>query len=265
MKKIIIFFQFIIFLNITVLAQESGKGRLAGTVIDKRTQETLAGVNVQLKGTYNGAATDLEGQFFIADISPGPYDVEVSIIGYKIYLKTGVMISSGETEVIEVELEESILAFGEEIEVIGKKPLLEVDLTSSEESFSSSDIEQKIVESLEDIVAQQPGVSKKDGEIHIRGGRADESMYILDGVSVKDPLSGYGSTVYVNPDAIKELKVITGGFNAEYGQAMSGIIDVITKEGNDRFTGSVKFKSDNLGFMTFNDFNTLSLHSNYGI
>ncbi len=221
-------------------------------------------MNVELKGTYMGAATDLEGQFLISNINPGQYDIEVSIIGYKIYLKTGVEVAPGETVVIEVELEESILAFGEEIEVVGKKPLLEVDLTSSEESFTSGDIEQKIVESLDDIVAQQAGVVKSDGEIHIRGGRADESMYIIDGVSVKDPLSGYGNTVYVNPDAIKELKVVTGGFNAEYGQAMSGIIDVVTKEGDDTYSGSFKIKSDHLGLGAFNNANTQIVEFDFG-
>jgi len=256
MKNIIIFFQIIIFLNISVQAQKIEKGKLAGTVIDRRTQEPLAGVNVQLRGTYMGAASDLEGQFFIGDVSPGEYDVEVSIIGYKIYLKTGVEVGPGGTKIIEVELEESILAFGEEIEVIGEKPLLDVNLTSSEEMFSSADIDQKIVESLDDIVAQQAGVVKSDGEIHIRGGRADESMYIIDGVSVKDPLSGYGNTVYVNPSAIKELKVVTGGFNAEYGQAMSGVIDVVTKDGGDRFSGSFRFTSDNLAGSAFNSSNT---------
>jgi len=264
MNRLIIFVLISLCLAFPAFAQEAGKGKMAGTVIDARTQEALAGVNVELKGTYMGAATDLDGQFLITNVSPGQYDVEVSIIGYKIYLKTGFEVGPGETKIIEVELEESILAFGEEIEVVGKKPLLEVDLTSSEESFSSTDIEQKIVESLDDIVSQQAGVVKTDGEIHIRGGRADESMYIIDGVSVKDPLSGFGNTVYVNPDAIKELKVITGGFNAEYGQAMSGVIDVVTKEGDDTFSGSLKLKSDHLGIGAFSNANTQILEFNLG-
>ncbi len=264
MNRLITFALISFILNIAALAQEGDKGKVAGIVIDKKNQEPLAGVNVQLKGTYMGAATDLEGQFLITNVSPGQYDIEVSIIGYKIYLKTGVPVEPGQTEILEVELEESILAFGEEIEVIGERPLLEVDLTSSEESFSSRDIENKIVESLDDIVAQQAGVVKKDGEIHIRGGRADESMYIIDGVSVKDPLSGYGNTVYVNPGAIKELKVVTGGFNAEYGQAMSGIIDVVTKEGDDIFSGSFKLKSDHLGLGAFSNSNTQIVEFDFG-
>ena len=130
MNKFIILYLSIFFLYIPVVAQEAETGKIAGSVIDARTDEALAGVNVQIKGTYMGAATYLDGQFLITNVTPWQYDVEVSIIGYKIYLKTGVEVNPGETQIIEVELEESILAFGEEIEVIGKKPLLEVDLTS---------------------------------------------------------------------------------------------------------------------------------------
>jgi outer membrane receptor protein involved in Fe transport len=264
MKKLLLITFIVSIFFSPVFSQEEEKGKIAGMVMDKRTEQPLAGVNVELKGTYKGAATDLDGYFFIDKISPGSYDIEVSIIGYKIQLKTGVTITSGETERINFELEESILAYGEEIEVIGKKPLLEVDLTSSEESFSSGDIEQKIVESLDDIIAQQAGVVKTDGEIHIRGGRADETMYIIDGISVKDPLSGWGNTVYVNPDAIKELKVVTGGFNAEYGEAMSGIIDVVTKEGDEFFSGSINIKTDHFGLGVLDNYNTQILEFDLG-
>ena len=246
----------VIFLVFSVLGQEAKKGKVAGMIYDKQTHEPLAGVNVELKGTYMGAATDLDGTFIIENVSPGEHDIEVSILGYKIQLQTGVAVNPGQTASLTFELEEAILAYGEEIEVIGEKPLLDVDLTSSEATFSSADIEQKIVENVEDILAQQAGVVKTDGEIHIRGGRADESMYIIDGVSVKDPLSGYGNTVYVNPNAIKELKIVTGGFNAEYGQAMSGIIDVVTKEGDEVYSGSFNIKTDHFGAGIFDNYNT---------
>jgi outer membrane receptor protein involved in Fe transport len=256
----------ILFLNFTVFlyAQVAEKGKLAGQVTDKNTGENLAGVNVEIKGTYMGAASDVDGFYFINDINPGEYDVEVSIIGYKIQLVTGITIQPGETESLNFELEESILAFGEEIEVIGQKPLLETDLTASQESFSSDDIGAKIVENVDEILVQQAGVVKNNNEIHIRGGRADENLYIIDGVSVKDPLSGFGNTTYINKDAIKELKVITGGFNAEYGQAMSGIIDVVTKEGGDRYTGGLSVKTDNFGLGTLKNYNTQIFEFNIG-
>jgi len=254
----------ILVISPSMFGQSRTKGRIEGIVLDKQSRAPLPAVNIIIKGTYMGAATDMNGQYFIKNISPGQYDLEVSIIGYKIQLKTGVKVVAGQTQTINFELEESVLAFGQEVVVIGKKPLLQVDLTASEESFSSDEIVHKIVENVDDIISQQAGIVKSDNEIHIRGGRADESLYIVDGISIKDPLSGYGNTLYINADAIKELKVITGGFNAEYGQAMSGVIDVVTKEGSEQYSGGMAFKTDHLGFGAIDNYNTQILEFNLG-
>jgi outer membrane receptor protein involved in Fe transport len=262
-KKIIVVSALLLGLGAPVFGQTSTRGAIQGVVVDKTTQEPLPGVNLMIKGTYMGAATDLTGQYLIDKIKPGQYDLEVSIIGYKIQLKTGVHVLPRKTLTINFELEESVLAFGQEIVVVGKKPLLQVDLTASEENFSSDEIDQKIVENVDDIITQQAGVVKSDNEIHIRGGRADESLYIVNGVSIKDPLSGYGNTMYINADAIKELKVITGGFNAEYGQAMSGVIDVVTKEGSEKYRGGLSFKTDHLG-LGWKHYNTQILEFSLG-
>lgn len=264
MKKAIIILLTPFIIYSVLFGQISTKGKIIGVVTDKSTGAPLPGVNIVIKGTYMGAATDLEGKFVIKNISPGQYDLEASMIGYKIQLRTGVKIAAGQTQTINFELEESVLAFGQEIVVIGQKPLLQVDLTASEEHFSADDISQRIVENVDDIITQQAGIVKSDNEIHIRGGRADESLYIIDGISVKDPLSGYGNTLYVNPDAIKELKVITGGFNAEYGQAMSGVIDVVTKEGSEDYTGSIKFKTDHFELSQIPNYNTQIFEFNFG-
>lgn len=260
-KKILII---LLLLSSQVFSQSATRGAIEGVVIDKNTREPLPGVNLVIKGTYMGAATDLEGRYLIDKIKPGQYDLEVSIIGYKIQLRTGITVMPRKTLTINFELEESVLAFGQEIVVVGKKPLLQVDLTASEENFSSDEIDQKIVENVDDIISQQAGVVKSDNEIHIRGGRADESLYIVNGVSIKDPLSGYGNTLYINADAIKELKVITGGFNAEYGQAMSGVIDVVTKEGSEKYHGGISFKTDHFGLGLLDNYNTHILEFNLG-
>ena len=97
-----------------------------------------------------GAATNLDGQYTIQSISPGQYDLEVSMIGYKIQLQTGIKVNAGEKLDINFEMEESVLAFGQEVVVIGKKPLLQVDLTASEEHFTASDIKDKMVENVND-------------------------------------------------------------------------------------------------------------------
>lgn len=263
MRQIISVFIILLF-SASLFGQEKKTGRLAGAVYEKSSGKPMAGVNLSLKGTYMGASTDIDGYYLIEHISPGVYDIEVSMIGYKIQLRTGIKIAPGETKNLDFQLEESVLAYGQEIVVVGQKPLLEVDKTASEMTFSSNDIKSKIVENVQDLLTQQPGIVKSDNKIHIRGGRADEGMYIVDGVSIKDPLSGYGNTLYINADAIKELKVITGGFNAEYGQAMSGIIDVVTKEGGDKYTGSFKVKTDYGGLGFFEDYNNQILEFNFG-
>ena len=261
MRRIVIILSMLSLLTSLGMAQ---KGRIVGKVSDKKTGDPLPGVNIVIKGTYMGAATGMDGRYVISNISPGQYDLQASMIGYKIQLRTGIKVEPGKTRNLDFEMEESVLAFGQEVVVIGQKPLLQVDLTASEEHLSASEIENKIVENVNDIIAQQAGVVKTDNEIHIRGGRADESLYIVDGISIKDPLSGYGNTLYINSDAIKELKVITGGFNAEYGQAMSGVIDVVTKEGGDEYSGGFTVKTDNLGLHTSFNYNTHIVEFNFG-
>ena len=226
-------------------AQE--KGRIHGRILDAESSEALVGVNVFIKGTYYGAATDLEGHYRIANVNPGVYTIEVSMLGYKKVQNTGVIVNPDETSSLDFNLEPTVLAFGQEVVVIGEKPLFNIDETASRRSISSSEIAAEVVESVQDIVANQVGVVESNDEIHIRGGRSYENAYLIDGISVQDPLSGTGFGLELSTDAIEEVEVITGGFNAEYGQAMSGIINVKTKEGGDQYHGSVTYKRDHFG------------------
>lgn len=223
------------------------KGELKGKITDKKTGEPLPGVNVLVKGTYYGAASDLEGNFRIANMNPGTYTVEVSMIGYKQIQQTGVRVNANETTMLNFKLEETVLALGQEVVVIGEQPLFNIEETASRKSISSREIEVEVVENVRDIIANQVGVVKSDDEIHIRGGRSYENAYLVDGISVQDPLSGTGFGLELSTDAIEELEVITGGFNAEYGQAMSGIVSVKTKDGSDRYTGGISYKRDHFG------------------
>ncbi|MCH2446647.1 MAG: carboxypeptidase regulatory-like domain-containing protein, partial [Candidatus Marinimicrobia bacterium] len=242
------------------------KGSIEGRLSDSETGEPLPGVNVMVKGTYYGAASDADGYFRITNVSTGSYDMEVSMIGYKVILRTGVKVNAGRTTTVDFQLEQTVLALGEEVVVVGKKPLFDVDETASITKLSSDDLEDMIVNSVEDILAAQVGVTKVNNEIHIRGGRIDESLYIIDGLSIKDPLSGYSGNLFVNAESIENLEIITGGYNAEYGQAMSGIINIRLKEGRDKFEGSIKYLSDHWGAATgaFEHFNSDRFEMNLG-
>jgi hypothetical protein len=233
--------------SLSILCAENSTGNILGKVLDSENRESLPGANVIVKGTYYGSASNLEGDFFIPNIKAGNYDIEISMMGYKVLLQTGIMVNAGQTTKLEFVLEKTVLSFGEEVLVIGDKPLFDVDETASVSRISREEIEDRLASGVEDLLADQMGVTKQDNEIHIRGGRLDESMFIVDGMSVKDPLSGYSGNLFINAEAIEELEVILGGYNAEYGQAMSGIVNVSLKSGSDNYEGAVKYISDHWG------------------
>lgn len=256
----------ILILTACTLLMAQSKGRISGLVVDKETNEALAGVNITVKGTYLGASTDLDGFFLIPEVSPGQYEVEVTYIGYKIIRQTGVTVTAGQSTNLKFELESSVLALGQDIEVIGEKPLMDIEQTSTVRSVSKDDIENRIVNNTLDVISQQVGVVAQDDGLHIRGGRAYESQYMLDGISVQDPLSGTGYGLNLSANSLEEVEVITGGYKAEYGQATSGVINVRTKSGGDQYEGFLQYKSDNYG--VFQDrpwsFNTDNLEFNVG-
>ena len=258
LRSIILIFPFILF--------SQSSNTITGRVVDKEKNEGLTGVNIMVKGTYYGSATDADGYYTISNINPGTYDIEASIIGYKVVLQTGIKIEVGKSVILDFSMEETVLTIGEEVVVMGKKPLFDVDETSSMTRVTSDDIANKVVSSVEDILAEQVGVTKQDNEIHIRGGRIDESLFVIDGLSIKDPLSGYSGNLFVNAEAIQDLEIVTGGYNAEYGQAMSGVVNITLKEGRDTFEGALKYVSDNWGMTedVISHYNTDRIEFNLG-
>lgn len=243
MKK---FFITYFFFALTLFAQQTGS--LSGKVTDAANGEPLPGVNIILKGTYYGTASDINGNFNITNISVGSYNVDISLIGYKTFQFTGTKIESDKTTRLDVKLEETVLTLEQDVVVIGEKPLMDAEETQSKRSISKEEIDKLIVENVQNIVSQQSGVIvNNSNEVHIRGGRTYENAFLLDGVSVQDPIAGTGFGLQLSASSIEEVEVITGGFNAEFGQATSGIVNVRTKEGGENYSGSVTYKRDNFG------------------
>ncbi|MDP2303745.1 MAG: TonB-dependent receptor [Ignavibacteria bacterium] len=260
MKKLFL----LIFILSGPLLFSQSKGNLAGKIVDAASNEPIIGVNVIVKGTYWGAATDLNGNFKINDISPGTYTVEVSSIGYKTIQYTALQIEANKTKSLDIKLEETVLTLGQDVVVVGEKPLMDVEETQSKKTISRDDIEMASVENISDLITQQAGVVKSDNAIHIRGGRSYENAMLLDGVSVQDPLAGTGFGLQLSANAIEEVEVITGGYNAEFGQATSGVVNVRTREGGSRYSGYISYKRDNLGDRTSNHvFNIDILEANF--
>ncbi len=252
----------VLLMQMSLSAQDRGK--IEGIVKDASTKEVLPGVNVMLKGTYYGAASDFNGRYSIDKITSGTYTVEVTLIGYKTMQYTGIKILAGKTTQLNIDMSETVLTMEQDIVVVGEKPLLEVDETQSKRTISKQDIEVAVIENINDLVTQQSGVVKSDNSIHIRGGRSYENAFLLDGVSIQDPLAGTGFGLQLSSSSIEEVDVITGGYNAEYGDATSGVVNVKTREGGEKYSGSISYKRDNFGFKdSYHVFNTDVLESNF--
>jgi outer membrane receptor protein involved in Fe transport len=217
-------------------------GKLAGKVADKKTGEPLPFVNITLDGTTIGAATDLDGKYVILNIPPGKYNVKFQYIGYQTVVVQDVQISIDLTTSQDAELTETAVELGT-IVVQGGRERIQKDITSSQARVTSDEIKNLPVAEINDILQLQAGVTRgAGGEFHIRGGRSSEIAYWINGISITDAFDN-SRGIEIDNSSVQELQVISGTFNAEYGQAMSGIINTVTKEGSQKVKGDIKVYS----------------------
>lgn len=214
------------------------KGKLVGKVTDQNTGEPLIGVNILIDGTYLGGTTDADGKYLILNVPPGTYKVIYRYIGYQTVEVSDVRMNVDFTTNQDVQMAEETLELGQTVVVSAGRELIRKDLTSSQAIITSEDIEAMPVEEFEDVLQMQAGVTRGDGGFHIRGGRSSEVTFRVDGISVTDVFDG-SNGVEIENNAIQSLQVISGTFNAEYGQAMSGIINVVTKDGGREYKGEI--------------------------
>ena len=216
-----------------------GQGKIVGSVTDSESGETLIGVSIRIDGTTRGTTTDADGNYVLLNLRPGSYTLELTYVGYAAQKVTDIKVTSGQTTRIDVDLQPSVLE-GEEIIVQAERPLVQKDLTASKKTVIAEEIEALPVESLFGVLATTAGVTTgASGELHVRGGRSNEISYLVDGLAVANPFNTNGINTRVAIDAIEELTVISGAFNAEYGKAMSAVVNLVTKEGGESYDGSV--------------------------
>lgn len=254
----------ILFLSLRVFAGDTGK--IAGRVVDGSTKEPLIGANVLVLGTSLGAATDLDGKFVILNVQPGVYTVRASTVGYQPEESKNNRVSIDLTTEVDFELNESAITT-EAVVITAQRPLVQKDMTSSTAVVDNTEIQALPVTSFQDVLNLQAGIyTDRNGTLHSRGGRGGEVTYMIDGVPVTDSYDG-STVVDVNKNSIQEMQLVTGAFNAEYGQAMSGIVNIATKTGGNDFRAMVTAYSG--GYLTshYNVFNGLQkvnpLNSNW--
>ena len=238
-KQATIFFIILLvvgFMSTEALAGTTGK--IAGKITDATTGEPLPGANVIIEGTPTGAATDLDGNYNIINIPPGLYNLRVKMMGYAETLMEGIRTRIDLTTTVSIKLQQTVLEAGETVTVVAERPLVQMDMTYSLSSVGADQIDDLPVQTINDVMELQAGVVESNG-LHLRGGRTGEIAYWVDGISATDVFSG-GIGVTVENSAVQELQVVSGTYNAEYGQAMSGIINIITKEGGRNYHGEIK-------------------------
>jgi outer membrane receptor protein involved in Fe transport len=216
------------------LAFGGSTGKIAGVVKDKKSGDPLVGANVRLEGTNLGGATDYDGKYFIINLPPNDYVLNVTMVGYTPSKITGARVRGDLTTAIDVELSETILQVGQEVVVVAERPLVQKDLTAKTAIVSGQEISSLPVTEVGAVVSLQAGFVAGS----LRGGRSGEVAYWIDGVPVTDAYNGT-QIVEVNKSLVQELQVISGAFNAEYGQAMSGIVNITSKEGGLKYTGGI--------------------------
>jgi hypothetical protein len=213
-------------------------GKIAGKVIDANTGEPLMGVNVILQGTTMGAATDLEGDYFIINIPPGTYTLAASMMGYITVNKTDVLVHIDRTIMSDFTLKPTVIS-GEEVTIVAERDVVPMDISASQIIADAERIvEVPMVTDISQYIHLQAGI---EGDL-IRGGGLDQTQFMMDGLMVVDNRANK-PMMMVNLSSVKELSIIKGGFNAEYGNVRSGLINVITKEGSPtEYHGSIDFR-----------------------
>ena len=212
-------------------AANAQTGKISGQVTDAATGNPLPGVNVTIEGTTQGASSNPDGYYTILNVSPGTYTVRATFIGYAQAVYEGVSVNVDLTTELDIEMQEETVGL-DEVVVTAEDPIVRRDISANVANLSSDDVENMPVSSVEDVVGLQAGVQG----LNVRGGDLSSLNFQVDGIATFDaranqPFTGVSFT------SIEQVQVQTGGFNAEYGNVRSGLINVVTKEGpRDRYT-----------------------------
>jgi outer membrane receptor protein involved in Fe transport len=241
-------------LVIPPLAGAGTTGKISGRVTNEK-KEPLAGVNIRIEGLRLGALSDDQGNYFIIGVPGGTYVVRANLLGEAPFVAENVSVTPDFTTDLNIAMKSEAVQLAE-VKVEAERPLLQKDATSTARFLSADQIARLPTRGYQEAAAQQSGVvafqrlidreSQNGPTLIIRGGRPNETAFFVDGFSQQDPLTG-NSTTSINNNAIQEVVVLNGGFNAEYGRIMSGVVNVLTREGARNYSGSVEALTDNFG------------------
>lgn len=217
-------------------------GKLRGRVTDKDSGEPLIGASVQVDGTTLGASADLNGDYVILSVPPGVYTVKVSYIGYQALSVSNVRVSANLTTTQDYQLKTSDVQ-ADAVEVVAERPLVQRNTTNTVRLTTSEDIQSLPIRGVQNILALSAGTVQQNGNLHIRGGRAGEVAFFVDGATAINPFNNAENATVIQ-EAIEEMQLQSGGYTAEFGGANSGVVRTTVKTGSQDFHASIDYRTD---------------------
>jgi outer membrane receptor for ferrienterochelin and colicin len=254
------FVVFALLLALPVSALAQSVGHVTGVVMDVKTGKPLPFANVVVLGTRYGAMTLQNGNFTVSNLPVGTYSLMGTYIGFEPQTITGVQVDKDKTSVINFQLVQSIVGKADTIYVTTDEYKIDVKRSDTRQKVDANDVIKSLpVDNIIEAVGLQAGMVARAGELHLRGGRAGETKFLIDGIEIEDPLFG-GTTSFADL-AISDTELLSGGFDAEFGNAQSGIVNMSTKEGGEKFSGDIRFHTDDYGdqFKTYNNYDQLQV------
>ncbi len=222
---------------VTTYAWSATTGKISGYVKDATSDEVLIGVNVIIPELGAGAASDVNGYYSILNVRPGTHTLKASIIGYSPLSIENVEVVIGLTSNVDVKMQPEVLGM-ETVTVYSERPIVTKDLSGSQLNMNQESIEQLPISSVSSVLGVQAGVE----DMQVRGGTISQTAVIMDGFLLNDGRSNAPVTT-ISLSSVEEIQVQSGGFEAEYGNARSGIVNVITAEGGaDQYSGSFYYQ-----------------------
>ena len=223
------------------------KGTITGKVTDKRTGHALPFANVALVGLPKGGLTDSEGKFTIPGVPVGTYEVKVQFLGYTPETRPGIVVAAGKPAIADFKLEEIVVKQEKVVEVTAERRLVEAKQGATVRSVGANEIRNLAVTTVSDVLQQQAGISTDADQIHVRGGRSDETMFVVNGVANRDLVTGQSTAGQLNARSVSEVNVATGAFDVRYGNALSGVVEIRLKEGTDKLQLGVTTSAGSYG------------------
>jgi hypothetical protein len=223
----------------TAMAQ--AEGAIAGRVLDVGSGEGLPGAQVLVDDRLRAIA-DTAGIYRARGIRSGWHRITARLIGYRSVVRDSVFVSSGATVMLNFALETNPLELAPLVVTAPVDPVLDPMATATQQKITAEDLRELPVSSMEEALALSAG---SVGQSY-RGGRLGEESFILDGLGVKNQLDAAngGLGLRIPPDVLSEASLVTNGFSARYGQALSGMVNVVTKEPGERWEGRLGYETD---------------------